>query len=181
MINTQYTVQKRAYLSAEPKELFQTGLSETGLGKIENLTVLVPGDSAYSIIYENINQLWQKNLGVFFKVEYLPSNQIKARVRQGDFDIAFLPLSGENDTPYGILDIFTPYSGRVANSVALAKADSANLSLNYIIDSENTIINSALAVPMGSDKTTLVYRSSFSDIYADPYTGVINLKTAKAK
>ena len=181
LINTQYTVQKRGYLSAEPKELFQTGLSETGLGKIENLTVLVPGDSAYSIIYENINQLWQKNLGVFFKIEYLPSNQIKARVSRGDFDIAFLPLSGENDTPYGILDIFTPYSGRVANSVALAKADSTNLSLNYIIDSENTIINSALAVPMGSDKTTLVYRSSFSDIYADPYTGVINLKTAKAK
>ena len=181
-INQVVTPETPSYMSQNPKELMATGLSQSGVNRIENVTVLIPNDSIYSIVYENVNQLWQKNLGQFFKVESLPSTQIKQRVVDGDFDIAFLPLTSDNDTPYGMLDKFSHFNSEVMSLTEMAKSKSNQAdSIPYIAKAQNIILDSALSVPMGSEKTVFYYENYFENIYVNPFNHVINLKHTVAK
>ena len=179
-INDIITPQTPSYLNSDPKSLFQSGLNELGISRLDTATILMPSDSIYTLIYENINQLWQKNLAQFFSIEYLPTSQIKQRVEKGDFDLAFLPISPANNTPYGILDQFTKFSSTLSELVTTARMmpDQKNAVQN-IAAAQNLILERAMAVPMGSEQTVFYYRSYFSNIYVDPFTGVINLKHTK--
>lgn len=169
------------YMNLEPKSLLSRGLNRAGLEKIPALKVLMPSDSIYTIIFENINQMWQRDLNRFFTVEYLPTSQLRQRVLSGEYDLAFMPLTPSNSTPYGILDLFAPLSSDIESYVNMAKnAQSAAGALRYIGQREQNIISRAYAVPMGSEKTIYYHASNFKDISIDPFTGVINLKYAQA-
>jgi len=181
-INNIITPAIPAYMAASPKELLRQGLAEMGISRIDATTILMPDDSIYTLIYENINQLWQKNLGQFFTIEYLPTAQIKQRVDSGDFDIAFLPLTPSNRTPYGVLDKFTAYSSTLEETVNSAKAmsDQKN-AVSLIAAAQKTLLERAIVVPMGSEHTVFYFRNYFHNIYIDPFTGCINLKYATVK
>lgn len=181
-INDIITPNYPTYMDGNARDYLQAGLNELGISRLESLTILMPNDSVYSLIYENINQLWQKHLGQFFTVEYLPTSQIKSRLQEMDFDIAFLPLTPENDTPYGVIDKFAPYNNEVQNQINTAKLKSNQSDAKINIDSaQNIILQSALSVPMGSEKTLFYYKNYYQNIYVDPFTSVINLKYAIAK
>ena len=142
----------------------------------------MPSDSIYTLIYENINQLWQKDLGQFFTIEYLPVSQIKRRIDKGDFDMAFLPVSPDNDTPYGILDMFTAFDSEVAAYVANSKSQTNQANaLADITAAANTVLEKAMIVPMGSEKTVFYHRNYFHNIYIDPFTSIVNLKYTTVK
>ncbi len=170
------------YMDENSKNYLQLGLSELGISRLESITILMPNDSVYSLIYENINQLWQKHLGQFFTVEYLPTSQIKSRLKKSDFDIAFLPLTPENDTPYGVLDKFSNYNDEVQNQINIAKLKSNQYDAKSNIDyAQNIILQTALTVPMGSEKTLFYYKNYYENIFVDPFNGVVNLKHTTAK
>ncbi len=178
-INDIITPDKPGYMNSNPKNVLQEGLNELGIAKLNSVKILMPNDSIYTIIYENINQLWQKNLGQFFTIEYLPTSQIKWRVNRGQFDIAFLPMTPANNTPYGILQMFTPYSSTLSAIVDNAKSTAdQNRALPLIEQAENLILSRAMVVPMGNEQTVFYYRNYFKNIYTDPFTNVINLKQA---
>ncbi len=181
-LNDIITANEPEYISSDPKELIRQGLGELGIAKMPAATILMPDDSIYTLIYENINQLWQKNLGQFFTIEYLPTSQLKQRITQGDFDMAFLPLTPDNSTPYGLLDMFTGYYPWLDSNIlsAKGKADQNN-AVADIAAAQDIILQSAMAVPMGSEKTVFYYRNYFTNLYAEPFTGVINLKHVVVK
>lgn len=171
------TANEPDYISNDPKMLIQQGLNELGLAKMPAATILMPDDSMYTLIYENINQLWQKNLGQFFTIEYLPTSQMKQRISQGNFDMAFLPLTPDNSTPYGLLDMFTGYYPWLDDAITSAKGKAdQNNAVADIAAAQDIILQSAMVVPMGSEKTVFYYRNYFTNLYADPFTRVINLK-----
>ena len=166
-----------SYMRHEPKSLLQQGMSRLRITKLESMTVLMPSDSIYSLIYENINQLWQRDLGLYFTIEYLPSSQISQRVNRKDFDIAFMPLTPNSDTPYGILEIFSQYDRQVADYTRQAKGmTDQGAAVSIIKSAQQRILESALCAPMGSESTYFYCKSYFKDIYANPFTRVINLK-----
>lgn len=176
------TAAEPAYMTANPKEMISQGLIELGMAKLPAAVILMPSDSMYTLIYENINQLWQKDLGQFFTIEYLPTSQLKQRVAQGNYDIAFLPLTPDNSTPYGLLDYFKGYYPWLDDAIASAKGKPDQTdAVADIAAAQDIILQSAMAVPMGSEKTVFYYRNYFTDIYADPFTGVVNLKKATVK
>lgn len=170
------------YMAAQPKDLMNTGLAQLGKTKMDACSILMPSDSIYTLIYENINQLWQKDLGQFFTIEYLPVSQIKARIAKGQFDMAFLPVSPDNDTPYGILDMFTAFDSDVEMYVNKAKAQTNQTNaLADITAAADIVLEKAMIVPMGSEKTVFYYRNYFHNIYIDPFTSIINLKHTTVK
>ncbi len=168
-----------AYLSADARQLFQTGLAEMGVIKPNSAKVLMPNDTVYTVIYDNINQKWQKNLNRFFTVEYLPASEIKARIAKGSYDLAFLPLTPQSNTPYDLLDIFSPFSSEAAALTESAKAMAdREKALPYISQAQNLLLEKAMVVPMGSEQTIFYYKNYFHNITVDPFTNVINLKKA---
>ncbi|MEG1896053.1 MAG: hypothetical protein RR162_07400, partial [Oscillospiraceae bacterium] len=85
-------------------------LSQT---KLSEKKLLVPSDSPYLVVFENINQLWQKELGQFFTLEFLPQAQISKRVAAGDFDLAFSNCTPQVNSPFAVLGQYTKYDGDV--------------------------------------------------------------------
>ncbi len=181
-INESITADIPDYINRNPKDLLQQGLAETGLSKMNPVVVLMPNDSIYTLIYENINQLWQKNLGQFFSVEYLSTSEINRRVEKRDFGIAFMPLSPANNTPYGILQYFTPFDDNLKNIVNSAKSmANQREAVGYISSAQDYILETAMTAPMGSEQSVFYYRSYFENIYFDPFTKVLNLKSTTVK
>ncbi|MEG2192857.1 MAG: ABC transporter substrate-binding protein [Oscillospiraceae bacterium] len=170
------------YMNNDPKNMLSTGLSQIGLSKPASATILMPNDSIYTIVFENINQLWQRDLGLYFSIEYLSTEQINQRIAKGDYELAFLPLSPKDDTPYGILDVYNGYSEEFSNLLLEAKsmADQAN-ALPNVRRCGKILLEDAVLVPMGKESTVFYHQKYFSDIYIDPFTYVINLKYAKAR
>lgn len=166
-----------SYMQQNPKNLLQQGMDQLQINKLESMTVLMPSDSIYSMIYENINQLWQRDLGLYFTIEYLPSSQINQRVSRGEFDIAFMPLTPDGDTPYGILDIFSKYDRQVADYNRQAKGmTDQSAAVSLIKSARQKILQSALCAPMGGESTYFHSKNYFKNIYVNPFTRVVNLK-----
>lgn len=181
-INDVYSPALPAYMNRQPKDMMTTGLAQLGKTKMDACSILMPADSIYTPVYENINQLWQKDLGQFFTIEYLPVSQIKQRIAKGQFDMAFLPVSPDNDTPYGILDMFTAFDSNVASYVNSAKGKTNQA--NAVADIKNAadiVLEKAMIVPMGSEKTVFYHRNYFHNIFIDPFTSIINLKYTTVK
>ena len=177
-----YYPARPGYMAENPKDMMNSGLAQMGKTRMDACSILMPSDSIYTLIYENINQLWQKNLGQFFTIEYMPVSQIRQRIAKGDFDMAFLPVSPDNDTPYGILDMFTAFDSNVDALVNSAKGQTNQANaLADITAAANIVSEKAMIVPMGSEKTVFYYRNYFHNIYIDPFTSIINLKYTTVK
>ena len=168
-----------SYMSDDPVRLMTQGTYEVGDRKPSEITLLIPSDSVYAPVFENINQLWQKDLQQYYKVENLPSREVSSRVRKGDFDIAFVIYTPSDETPFGVIDdallsdeVVSELSARARSTFDEARA------VRDISRCRDRIISMAYIVPMGSGRTHFTYSKVFSGVRADPFKGIIDLRYA---
>ena len=181
-LNSQITPVVPTYMSKIPKDMLNIGLNEIGKDKSSNITVLMPSDSLYTIIFENINQLWQKDLGMFFNVEFLPYSQILQRVESQNFDIAFISHAPNVNSPFVHLRKFSSLDTELDTLIFSAEIQSSpNLALSYISKAQDYLLQNALTVPMGKETFTYVYDKAFSDVKINPFGNIINLKYANVR
>ncbi|MBE6887569.1 MAG: hypothetical protein E7484_04010 [Ruminococcaceae bacterium] len=183
-LNDLMTFERPSYMSArDPKDLLAQGLAELGTVKTDSLKVLVPNDVKYSVVVENINQLWQKNLGVFCSIEFLPSSDIEKRVAKGDFDIAFYSHTLLKNDPLEVLKPYSTVSEEI--SAHIDALDGKYLSNAEIVTeveyAHREIIEMVYAVPMCTDHYVYVHKNFFSGIDVNPFGNIVNLKYAKVK
>lgn len=172
-----------SYMQKSPKALLQEGLAALEMTKMEPLTVLIPNDIRYNVVAENINQLWQKELGLFFTVEFLPNSEIAKRVDAGSFDIAFLSSKPSSSNPANILQAYKEYGGDIALHIDMLSAGylSSEDTIKAIEYAHNDIIEMAYIVPMCTDTSKYIHKSYFSGIDVNPFGNIINLKYATVK
>ncbi len=170
-----------SYLSSNPKTLLSNGYSNLGIQNMPQITVLIPSDSEYTLIYENINQLWQEELGVFFNVELLPMAQIIQRVKNNDYTIAIGLLTPNENNPLSVISEFSSYNDEV-NNLLIFSLDSSNedIVLNNIKKAQEIIINSSYVTPIGYEYTYFYHKNYFDNIIVNPFGYIINLKYATA-
>lgn len=172
-----------SYMSQNPKQLLQQGLNRIQLEQPEKLTVLIPSDISFKVIAENINQLWQKELGLFFTLETIPNSEISSRIKSGDYDIAFVSSKPASSSAATLLQPFEIYGGEIAQHI-LALQDnslSASQSLSHINSAHNAIIQQAYIIPMCTDKSEYIHKSFFDNIEISPFGNIINFKYATVK
>ena len=183
-LNAQISILRPSFMDAEnPKELLAQGLEALGTLKTGSLKVLIPNDVKYSVIVENINQLWQKKLGVFFTLEFLPSAEIEQRMTSGNFDIAFYSYKATTNSTDSILKPFESYDDEIAGHLSTMKSDHlSNAEKLFAIEcAHNDIIENAFIVPMCTDSAKYVHKSFFTDVEINPFGNIVNLKYAKVK
>lgn len=172
-----------SYMAQDPKTMLQNGLASLEMTQMEKLTVLIPSDISYKVIAENINQLWQKELGLFFTLEFIPNSEIAQRVSSGNFDIAFLNSKPSDSNPAIILQQYKIYGGDIAMQIDM-------LDKGYLSDTEalstiecvhNDILEAAYIVPMCTDTSKYIHKSYFEGIEINPFGNIINLKHATVK
>ena len=183
-LNSQINLARPSYMNTEnPKDLLSQGMESLGIVKTGSLKVLIPNDVKYSVIIENINQLWQKKLGVFFTLEFLPSAEIEQRIAKGNFDIAFYSYKAISNNAENILSLYSPYDENVALHIDMINAGHLSTSekLSAIEIAHNDIVENAFVVPMCTDSAKYVHKSFFTDVEINPFGNIVNLKYAKVK
>ncbi|MBQ9845231.1 MAG: hypothetical protein IJO54_04030 [Oscillospiraceae bacterium] len=171
-----------SYMDKDARNMLQQGLAELGQMSTGSLTVLIPSDVSYSVIAENINQLWQKNLGAFLTLEFLPMAQLEKRVAEGSFDIAFANFTPAENNILNIIGPFAKYNSEIGECAekisAYAGTDNA---AQYVEKAQNIILEQALMVPMCTDSARYIYKDYFTGVDINPFGNIVNLKNAMVK
>lgn len=171
-----------SYMNADAKKLLQKGLAEMEKMSVGSLTVLIPSDISYSVIAENINQLWQKNLNAYLSVEFLPAAEIQKRIASGSFDIAFYSYTPVTNNFMEVLEPFGAYDESLAECIGKIKSTAGTSAAEkYVEQAQNIILEKAFAVPMCSDSSRYIHKSYFSQIDINPFGNIVNLKNATVK
>lgn len=170
------------YMNANPKELITQGMAEAGISKLEGLKVLIPSDNKYSVIMENINQFWQKELGVFLTLEFVPTQEIEQRVRKGDYDIAFVNYVPQANDPLLFIEPYAQYDTAITDIVNKIKESSNHdVIISNIKSAQDIVLNKAYVAPMCSSISTYYHKNYFTNVDVNPFGNIVNLKYAKAK
>ena len=172
-----------SYMDQSAKALLQEGLAAQEMTQLDKLTVLIPSDISYSVVAENINQLWQKELGLFFTLELLPNSEITRRVTNGDFDIAFFSSKPVSSNPATILLQHKGFGDDIATHIAMLEGGylSSAETIQTIEHAHNDILEAAYVVPMCTDTSKYIHKSYFKDIDINPFGNIVNLKYATVK
>lgn len=176
------TPKRPSYMNKDAKKLLQDGLAELERMSIGSLSVLIPSDVAYSVIAENINQLWQKNLNTFLSVEFIPSAEIEKRMAKGDFDIAFYSYTPTENNILNVIEPFAEYNSDIRECYdSIKQYAGTDKAVDYASRAQEIILEKALMVPMCTDSAHYIHKDYFAGIDINPFGNIVNLKNATVK
>lgn len=92
------------------KKLYSQALTELEKHQLYNTPVLVPDSTLYKDSFSALNQVFQRELSLYFSPEYLTTQTVLSRVKSGDFSAAVVPLYITSDTPNSVLEYFSSSS-----------------------------------------------------------------------
>lgn len=145
------------YKNADPQSLLNKGLQELEKSDIE-VTVLC--DEAEETTVRNLMQSWQVALGVKFNVfvEPVTSAQLQSRVKSGDYQLAFCPVSYSSVTAFnGVLRYTTEDANNILNFSdsafdktvnSIKTAGSGKAAVAAILKAEKHLISSCVIIPL---------------------------------
>lgn len=96
------------------------GLGRVGLSRMPTLTVLCADEPEKEELARFLIQCWQKNLGLYFRLESVGSDTLAARMRAGDYQIGLFALAAGSEQAKSAMEMFT--SGNADNLSGLADA-----------------------------------------------------------
>lgn len=152
--------------------------------------VIVP-DSAAQTAVSYILQEWQRELGFYCKVETLSEGEYARALKNGEFDIAVLELSGKFNSPSAYLGQFSNgdpgnytrfYSAELENFLDRAEsAKDAQQSVEMFLNAEQTLIDRCAFYPLYYKNEYFFTNKKARDIIYNPFTKTVNFAQAKQR
>lgn len=100
------------YDPANAKKLFSRGKKEVGSAALSKITVIAPKNTAHLGLFAYASQIWQKKLSLYIKVKELESDEYRAALKKGDYDMALISLSADINSPNAVLSQFESRSDK---------------------------------------------------------------------
>lgn len=152
---------------------------------------LIVPDSAAQTAMSYIMQEWQRELGLYCKVETLSESEYARALEEGDFDIAVLELSGKYNSPAAYLEQFRKassenyigfYSAELENFLdrAIEAADNAQ-SASLYLKAEQNLIDRCAFFPLYYKNEYFFTSSKGEDIIYNPFSKTVNFTLAKLR
>lgn len=144
------------------------------IGALTSARIIMPNDTELRECMGDIMQSWQAEHSFYCSVAELDADDYEKRLASGDFEIALVKLSGEYNSPYAYLNDFLSgnqknYSGfdskkfaHIMESALSAKDNSSAIS--YYKEAEQLIIDSAVFVPLCTEKQYVFYSEEASRV-----------------
>lgn len=152
--------------------------------------VIVP-DTAAQTAMSYIMQDWQRELGLYCKMETLSEKEYAKALQEGDFDIAVLELSGKYNSPAAYLEQFRKsysenytsfYSADLENYLDRAvEAVDAAQSASLYLKAEQTMIDRCAFFPLYYKNEYFFTSSKSEDIIYNPFSKTVNFTLAKQR
>lgn len=164
---------------------YLAGLDELGKKSLNGLRLLAPEDAAETAYFQSASQMLQRELSLFISVEEVPEAEYRARLRQGDFDLALCRLEAPDNSPWPLLSSFQSGSSRNYGSFhsdeldeLLARASGSIRpaeALELCRKAENLLLEEGAFIPMHYSTDYFVSRSEIQGLIYNPQTGLLRL------
>ena len=175
------------YSSEAALEMYQTGLQELGITSLPSTDILicenmVSTDDLYEII-----QMWQSLFGFYAGIETVSEAEYAQRLSEKDYAIALCSVTGTWNSAGSVLETFCTgendfgYSNAELDALLkdTKKARDWGELAAQCIQAEQMILQEYLFIPVFYKNHYLIHSTQNQDIQYDPYSGVINFRTAK--
>lgn len=176
------------YQPEQAAQEMKAGLAAMGVERLPRLTVLCPdSDDAYSSAMEYIAQVWQKDISVFVGIEKVPLSDLYARVGQGDYEMALIPLTPGYDNPLSILEQFSSSSSQNSTGYTNAGYDSllenpvgsAQQVIGKFAEAEQLLLQDGVVLPLFCETTNYALDSGVIGIEFSSFDGGVFFRDAK--
>ena len=171
------------YNTAAAKSAYALGLSELEKTKIYNTPILIIDSPLYKDNFSALNQVYQRELSLYFSAEYLSEEALLNRVKGGNFSAALLPLYVTADTPSVTLEYFFENSQNcilpirnesfVTNFTSVRSLSLSKESAQSFGSAESALYQSGLVNPLFYESSYFVTSKSVSGFLQDSYGTVL--------
>lgn len=177
------------------KKLLIEGLKELGMdpdpSKI-TIRYLQPGiDGKQKEIAEFFKQMYNKNLGVNIKLEYVDWNEFENKMKKGDFQMATMTWSAEYNDPMGEFDLWMSNAGlidtgwsnlrydKLIKNASLFGSDKNEERFNYFKEAENILLLQETVISPTVYRNRQIYKGRYAKGIMYPlFGGEIEIKYA---
>ncbi len=132
-------------------EAYNAGVKEVSGDSLTGIRLIVPEGYGHEENFAYLSQIWQRDFGLYLKVETLDQDTYQSRLAAGDYECALISLSGSS--PSAVLEQFTSEGGLYNNTaldqlVDQASAESnASAAAKLYLQAEQMLIDEALFLP----------------------------------
>ncbi len=162
--------------------MYEKNIYELPEGKI-----LVPSGMMDYAQLLKILDIWKEKLGVYMSIEEVADDVYASRIARGNYDLALIALSAENNAASSVVEAFLQHSALRcdhADELNELLADAANASnMNECVElyrqAETQMLESACFLPLFYKQRYLVCKKNVADVGYSPFSGVVEFKLAK--
>ncbi len=176
------------YAPEEAAEQFSTAAADIDKSLLMGATIILSEDvDAQAVSF--IMQEWQRQLGLYCKIEQLSSADMEARLQSGDFDIAVTGLTGGYNSPAAYLELFSRSSlenyGGYFNGELERMLRSAEISVelsdsaDIYVEAEKLLLYEAAFVPLYYRNEYFFIGEDMADISYNPFTNIVDFSQGK--
>lgn len=176
------------YSPDKARTLFQSVKSSLDLELFTGAVIIVPNTVAETAV-SYIMQEWQREFGFYCVVQVLDEREYRARLRDSDFDIALLEISGDYNSPAAYLELFTTNSldnySHIHDNAFDVKLNAANAAselsegAKIFRQAEQILIDNAEFLPLYYKNEYFFTGDDISDLLYNPFTKTVNFTSAK--
>lgn len=170
------------------KDLFNSISSQLDRSLLTGARIIVP-DTAAQTAVSYAMQEWQREIGFYCTVKVLSENEYARALKQGDFDIAVLELSGKYNSPSAYLEQFTRQSGENYTHFYNAEfegylteageAATSEESAALYLKAEQELINHNAFYPLYYKNEYFFTSKDGEDIIYNPFSKTVDFALAK--
>jgi len=158
-----------------------TGSSDN-VGALSGIRMIMPDKPGLRKDIGRLLQGWQSECGFYCGITELKTDDYNRALKNGDFDIAIVRLSGEYNSPYAYLNDFLAdnsenFSGYKSNKYnhiinsAITSADNESAAVFYK-EAEQLLIDSGVFIPLCIETEYIFYEDDNEGIFYNPFSGV---------
>ena len=172
-----------AYNAEAAKASYALALSELEKAQIYNTPVLIVDSPLYKDSFSALNQIYQRELSLYFSAQYLSESALVSRVKNGNFSAALLPLVVTADTPSVTLEYFLQGSQSCILPITIPEFEENFKSVGALALSkesaekfgkaEAALYQSGLVNPLFFESSYFVSSRSVSGFVQDSYGAVL--------
>ncbi len=165
-----------AYDVQNAKTLYSKALSELSLTRIYNAEILIPEKDICKETFSALNQIYQRELSLYFSQSYLSEQAVINAVRSGDFAAALVPLYISGSSPMSALSYFSQsstsclialdneFSAHLQNAADALAAQSA---ADCYLKAETALYSSSIIMPLYFENSYFVTSKELSGFSYD--------------
>lgn len=197
MIPSSGNMYLRGYASRLPEEVCVTNmqmaeykwsflLTDREKSALVGMTVMVPDDFGAQDYLTAISDSWYDVFGSHVSIEKVNRTDYQNRLKSGDYDIALITLSSDDDgalgylEPFGSQNLYGISVDEVKNCENLSGHAESLSSLNYACsEAENAVLAGYHFLPLWQLPTVCAYDDDCEGFRLDPFSKTVYFKEAK--